>query len=153
LKEALKYFTYARVTDHNYEIEYATSKDPMGPFEFKGLIMPNIGFGTNHHSVVEYKGDWYLFYHYWSLSNDEHLRSSRADKIEFKPNGDIVTKIATLRGIGTPKAGDLIQVDRHNGIEGATTEWVKGNQPRGFQIEKTTNNGWVIQRGCYSCNY
>ncbi len=142
-KDGVYYFTYARVTDHNYEIEYATADNPMGPFKFRGLIMPNIGFGTNHHSVVKYKGEWYLFYHYWSLSNDVHLRSIRADKIEFKPNGDIITKVATLRGIGTPKAGDIIQIDRHNGIEGAQTAWVLGNQPRGFQIEKTTHDGWV----------
>ena len=41
----------------------------MGPFEYGGLILPDHGSGwTTHHSVVEFEGQWYLFYHDSSCS-------------------------------------------------------------------------------------
>ena len=56
------------------------SKKPMGPYEYKGLIMaehPN-GCWTNHHSIINYKGQWYLFYHRNDYSpNDDKRRSVR----------------------------------------------------------------------------
>ena len=38
----------------------------MGPFTFKGIIMDEspVGCWTNHHSITEYNGQWYLFYHH-----------------------------------------------------------------------------------------
>ncbi|WP_282079821.1 carbohydrate-binding protein [Aquimarina algiphila] len=137
------YFTYARIGKNNYQIEYATADNPMGPFEYKGIAMENIGNGTNHHSFVEYKGQWYLFYHDWSVSGNNRLRSMCADKMEFNEDGTIIPVKPTLRGIGTPKAGDIIQIDRHSGIEKAKVSTVEGNQPRGFQLHYIENNAWV----------
>lgn len=142
-KNGIYYFTYARAGENNYEIEYGISDNPLGPFEYKGVIMPNIGNGTNHHSIVEYKGDWYIFYHYWSLSGNNRLRSIRADKITFNPDGTIEPKEATLRGIGAPKAGDIIEIDRYNEIKGVQVHPVKGNQPRGFQVDFIKDGGYV----------
>ncbi len=142
-RNGIYYFTYARVGKNNYEIEYATSKKPMGPFEYKGVAMKNIGNGTNHHSFVEYKEKWYLFYHDWSISGNNRLRSICVDEMQFNPDGTIVTVKPTLRGIGTPKAGDIIQIDRHNGIEKAKVSLVEGNQPKGFQLHYIENGGWV----------
>lgn len=44
-------------------ILYAWSDKIFGPYEFKGEILGPVNSGTNHHSIVEYKGQWYLFYH------------------------------------------------------------------------------------------
>lgn len=137
------YFTYARIGDNNYQIEYAIADNPIGPFEYKGVAMENIGNGTNHHSFVEYKSQWYLFYHDWSISDNNRLRSMCVDKMEFNEDGTIIPVKPTLRGVGTPKAGDIIQIDRHNGIEKAKVSIVQGNQPRGFQLDYIENNGWV----------
>ncbi|WP_109436767.1 MULTISPECIES: family 43 glycosylhydrolase [Aquimarina] len=142
-REGIYYFSWGRVNQNNYEIEYATSNNPMGPFKFQGVIMPNIDNGTNHHSIVEYKGKWYLFYHYWSLSNHNRLRSMRADEIVFNKNGSIVPKVATLRGIGTPKAGDLIQLDRYNDLVNAKISLLKDQPTKGWQIDYIKEYGWV----------
>jgi len=45
------------------QILYAMSKELLGPYTFKGVILDKVNSGTNHHSIVEYKGKWYLFYH------------------------------------------------------------------------------------------
>lgn len=31
--------------------------------KFQGVILEQVNSGTNHHSIVEYQGQWYLFYH------------------------------------------------------------------------------------------
>ncbi len=45
------------------KILYCMGNNPYGPFEYKGVILDRVNSGTNHHSIVEYRGKWYLFYH------------------------------------------------------------------------------------------
>ena len=58
------YLTYPYVRNNTEVIGYAMSKNPMGPYEYKGIIMAEHenGCWTNHHSIVNYKGQWYFFY-------------------------------------------------------------------------------------------
>ncbi|WP_081735901.1 family 43 glycosylhydrolase [Saccharicrinis fermentans] len=135
-KDGLYYLTFAHVfAEEGYTIGYATSDQPMGPYQYRGKIMDNIHNGTNHHSVVEYKGEWILFYHSWDISGYNKLRSMRADYMHFKKDGTIKKVIPTLRGIGTPQIGDTIQVDRYNEISGAKTAFVGGEkEPQGWMI-------------------
>lgn len=43
-------------------MEYSVARSPMGPFEYKGVIMDNRSRNV-HGSIVEFKGKWWLFYH------------------------------------------------------------------------------------------
>ncbi len=54
------------------EIKYAVSDTPLGPFEYKGVILEKMNSGTNHHSIVEYKDEWYMFYHNSDLYFKNH---------------------------------------------------------------------------------
>lgn len=54
------------------EIKYCMADNPLGPFEYKGVILEKMNSGTNHHSIVEYKGQWYLFYHNSDLYYSNH---------------------------------------------------------------------------------
>ena len=63
------YLSYAAVSG---EIKYCISDSPLGPFEYKGVILQQMNSGTNHHSIVEYKGQWYLFYHNSDLYYRNH---------------------------------------------------------------------------------
>ncbi len=52
----------------NANIAYMTSKNPMGPFEYKGVVLLNPGYyygcyGNNHHCMFEFNGEWYIAYH------------------------------------------------------------------------------------------
>lgn len=76
------YFTFPWVKDKTETLAYAMGDSPMGPFEFKGIIMDEspVGCWTNHHSLVEYKDQWYLFYHHNDYSPEfDKNRSIRAD--------------------------------------------------------------------------
>ncbi len=143
-KDSVYYLTFAHVfPDEGYTIGYATSSKPMGPYKYMGKIMDNINNGTNHHSIVNYMGEWILFYHFWDVSGFNKLRSMRADYLEFKKDGTIKKVVPTRRGIGTPQLGDTIQVDRYNEISGAETSFVGGNEPAGWMVCNATMNSFV----------
>jgi arabinoxylan arabinofuranohydrolase len=43
-------------------MEYSMAKSPLGPFDYKGVILDNQSRNV-HGSITEFKGQWYLFYH------------------------------------------------------------------------------------------
>jgi beta-xylosidase len=84
------YFSYSTGDTHN--IAYATGTNPMGPFTYQGVILKPVVGWTNHHSIIEFKGKWYLFYHDSVLSgNKTHLRTVKVMEMKYNPDGTIVT--------------------------------------------------------------
>ncbi|MEO7494958.1 MAG: glycoside hydrolase family 43 protein [Massilia sp.] len=84
------YFSYS--TGDTHLLCYATGDSPYGPFTYQGPIMtPVIGW-TTHHSICEFEGRWYLFYHDSSLSNGvTHLRSIKVTELQYDEAGRIIT--------------------------------------------------------------
>ena len=84
------YFSYS--TGDTHFLCYAIGDNPYGPFTYGGRILnPVIGW-TTHHSICEYEGQWYLFYHDSILSKGlTHLRSVKMTPISYRPDGSIVT--------------------------------------------------------------
>lgn len=113
------YLTYPHVANKIERLEYAIGKSPLGPFTFTGVIMDEspTGCWTNHHSIIEFKKQWYLFYHHNDLSPAfDKARSIRADSLFFNADGTIRKVIPTLRGIGVTQARSQIQMDRYSAI-------------------------------------
>lgn len=119
------YLTYPYVRENTEVLAYAMSKNPMGPYEYKGLIMaeqPN-GCWTNHHSIVNYKGQWYLFYHHNYFSpRDDKRRSACIEKLYFNPDGTIQEVKQTLRGVGINAATEKIEIDRYSAASDGVTD-------------------------------
>jgi hypothetical protein len=104
------------------QLEYAMGDSPTGPFTVTGIIMDQSPSRcwTNHHSLVEYQGQWILFYHDKDLNPDnDRNRSTRADYVTFEDDGKIRKVIPTLRGVGIADARRKIQIDRYSGISEA----------------------------------
>lgn len=57
-----KYY-YSYSTGDSHLLCYAIGYNPYGPFVYQGVIMTPVVGWTTHHSIVEYKGKWYLFHH------------------------------------------------------------------------------------------
>ena len=115
------YYTFPWVRDSTETLAYAMGDSPMGPFEFKGVIMDEspVACWTNHHSIVEYCGQWYLFYHHNDYSpNFDKLRSARCDRLYFNADGTIQKVTPTLRGVGVSQARSRLQIDRYSRIAG-----------------------------------
>jgi beta-xylosidase len=84
------YLSYS--TGSTHYLVYATSKDPKGPFTYRGRILePVIGW-TTHHSIVQFKDKWYLFYHDSSLSGGvNHKRCVKYTELKYNADGTIQT--------------------------------------------------------------
>nr|PMH87371.1 hypothetical protein BCU57_07325 [Shewanella sp. 10N.286.48.B5] len=97
------YFTFPHAPQGSEELAYAIGDNPMGPFEYKGLFMERWRDSqwTNHHSVVEYQGQWYVFYHHQKLSGQKNLRSMEAEYLNFNTDGSIQKVIPTLQDHGS----------------------------------------------------
>ena len=72
-------------------LDYATSKSPTGPFEYRGTIVDNgVDYpgGNNHGSICCIKGQWYIFYH--RMTNGTTMsRRGCVERIEILPDGTI----------------------------------------------------------------
>lgn len=130
-------------------LAYCMSDSPLGPWEYKGLIMEEWpdGCWTNHHSLVEYDGQWYIFYHHNDYSPEfDKNRSARADKVSFGQDGTIVKVAPTLRGIGVADARRPIQVDRYSDIspKGASVDYLNPDRKfDGWMTRLTRKGAWV----------
>lgn len=53
----------------NADIGYMTSTDPLKGYQYQGVVFKNTGTqrldngGNNHHSIIEFKGNYYVLYH------------------------------------------------------------------------------------------
>lgn len=82
------YFTYS--TGNTHLLCYATGNNPYGPFTYRGTILTPVVGWTTHHSVCEYQGKWYLFYHDSTLSKGvTHLRSIKMTELTHDKDGNI----------------------------------------------------------------
>ena len=116
-REGRYYLTFPWVRKENgtETLAYAMSDSPLGPWQFKGIFMAEHDnrCWTNHHSFVQYKGQWYLFYHRNHYSpNMDKRRSACIEKVTFNADGTIQEVKQTLRGVGLTKATDRIELDR-----------------------------------------
>ena len=89
-KDNTYYFTYS--TGGSHLLVYATSKDVYGPYTYRGVILTPVSGWTTHHSILEFNGKWYMFYHDAERSGGISTRRNiKFTSLEFKENGDIVT--------------------------------------------------------------
>ena len=84
---------------------YATSRSPLGPFEYRGIIIDNAGCDpetwNNHGSIECVNGQWYVFYHR-STNNSRYLRRMCAEPITIGQDGSISEVPITSIGMGEP---------------------------------------------------
>lgn len=94
----------------NGEICYMTSENPMGPFTYQGVILPNPGEffgagGNNHHCVFSFRGDWYITYHAQSVVDrlgyrpGSGYRSTHIDKLAINEDGTLGRTKGTRAGV------------------------------------------------------
>ena len=82
------YLSYS--TGNTHYLVYAIGDNPLGPFTYAGRILEPVLGWTTHHSIVQYKGVWYLFHHDASLSGGKnHLRCVKVKAITHDDQGRI----------------------------------------------------------------
>ncbi len=114
-RNGIYYLLYAHLgrADMPTCIGYATSRSPMGPYQYGGVIIDNDhcdpGVWNNHGSIVEFNGQWYVFYHR-STHNSKMMRKACVEPIFFNEDGSIDEVEMTSQG-AAPPLDALSQID------------------------------------------
>ena len=118
-RNGIYYLTYADGYASGNQLRYAISANPLGPWSYKGVYLRPTSCDTSHGSIVEYKGQWWAFYHTSDLSGHGALRSICVDKVFFNDDGTIKTVVQT-KDMGSPYKGilkttnDVIEAEEYN---------------------------------------
>jgi arabinoxylan arabinofuranohydrolase len=136
-RNGIYYLSYA---DNNptggNQMRYATSSNPLGPWTSRGVYIDPTGSSTDHGSIVEYKGQWYAFYHNSILSGNDWLRSVCVDSLYYNNDGTI-QKVIQTRAHGTPYGQNALAVPGVIEVE----NYDKGGQGVAYSDNDTTNTG------------
>jgi len=90
------YFSYS--TGGTHFLCYATGDNPYGPFTYQGVLLTPVEGWTTHHSIVEFKEKWYLFYHDSKPSGGvDWLRSIKVRELNYNPDGTIQKMNGSIR--------------------------------------------------------
>lgn len=82
------YFSYS--TGDTHFLAYAISNSPYGQLHVSWYLhAARRGLGRTHHSIVEFRGKWYLFYHDAELSGKTHLRNVKVQELKHNPDGSL----------------------------------------------------------------
>lgn len=143
------YLTFPHVDNKIERLEYAIGDNPMGPFKMEGVIMDEspMNCWTNHQSFIQYKGQWYLFYHQNAYSPKfDKNRSVCIDSLFFHTDGSIQKVMPTLRGVGLTKATQKIEIDRYSckSETGASIAFLdSANNFQGWKTILSSPNSWI----------
>ena len=84
------YLSYS--TGDTHLLCYAIGDSPYGPFVYQGVLLSPVVGWTTHHSICQFQGRWYLFYHDAILSGGvTHLRSVKMTEFHYDAQGRIPT--------------------------------------------------------------
>ncbi len=98
------YLSYPALPNNKWpeQMYYATADKPLGPYTFQKVYIPLLEqhSGTNHGSIIEWKGRWIAFHHDSQLSEgNSSCRNVLADWLTYDKKGRINTIKAT-KGLG-----------------------------------------------------
>ena len=139
------FFAAGPISEH---IGYSTSKSPLGPWKYQGVVMPTQGVSfTNHPGVVDFKGKTYFFYHNGALPGGSGFtRSVAVEELFFNSDGKVKEMNMTegiKKGIGT--------LNPYAKSEAETIAWSKDvksmqNKEVGIFITAMKNNAFTKVR-------
>jgi len=100
-REGIYYFT---MPENNRVLSHYTGSSAQGPWRYRGAFMDEEASSNNHHSIVEFKGHWILFYHRWLQAPDSDCarkqRHVAAEYLHFNEDGNIRKVERTAHGVG-----------------------------------------------------
>jgi len=83
--------------------DYAIADNPYGPFEHKGPVLE--GVSQDHHSIIEYKGQWYIFYHWQNWNGGgTTMRNVAVEHLYYNKDGTIQPAKKTEAGVTSVKS-------------------------------------------------
>ena len=162
-------FIYSRFTEDgefglptsNYTLAYAYGDNPLGPFTYGGTIIDGRGRetdeqgnviasatpdGNTHGSICEVNGQWYVFYHR-QTGTDEYARQAMVApitvKVEEGPGGRVEISEGEYNSCGFATDG-LDPFERHSA---GIACWYTGPKPAEHEWPNNTFYGSYVEAG------
>ena len=142
----------------NAAIEYMTSNNPLGPFTYRGELFKNPGVffsgstGTNHHTIFNFKGNYYLAYHTMTLEKAANnstygYRSTHIDRLPFSNGsfGNVTGTMAGVSQVGTVNPYQQIQAETMSNQGGIVTTNL--GQSGNTIVTDIGNGDWTCVKG------
>lgn len=94
------YFSYTDWSDPVDQGYYAMGDSPYGPFTYKGALNAAVPGAQDHHSMLEYHGQWYYFYHIGTYNGtNQYRRNTAIEYMYYNPDGTIQKIVQTTTGV------------------------------------------------------
>lgn len=139
-RKGIYYLLYSRTGSSGYDVlDYATSMQIEGPYQFMGTIVGHGRKGNEHGSVFQYKGQWYVAYH--DLFPTDKFRKTCLEIIHYRENGEIVRVQPTRKGVGWYDASEKIEAENY--FEKSENIQYKELGDSGFQLVRVKDGEWV----------
>jgi hypothetical protein len=146
-RNGIYYLSYS--TGWPGQIAYATGSSPMGPFTYRGIVLDYVNIDTNHQSILEYQGQWYIVYHKNGRSGGGQFKRSLAmEYLYYNADGTIRPVAQTTTGVGPvgstpPATGYATFTARHSG---KLAEVPNAVTTTGTGLIQYTRNGHATQQ-------
>jgi beta-xylosidase len=116
------YLTYAAFAHQGQweKICYATAPKITGPWTYQGILTDQAKNSyTIHPGIVQFKDQWYLFYHNATLTLNGETgalgrRSVCVEYLYYNPDGTIQTITQTIDGVSVPPTKETINMGSEN---------------------------------------
>ena len=93
-------------TGPTHRIVYATSRHPLGPFSYRGVVLEEVSGWTTQGSAVEWRGTWYYLHHDSECSLGETARRCvKVSLLEYEDHSKVASS-----GSGTMTFGPSIRL-------------------------------------------
>jgi arabinoxylan arabinofuranohydrolase len=131
------------------DIRYSTGTSAIGPWTYRGVIMPSQGKSfTNHPGIIDFNNTSYFFYHNGALPGGSgYTRSVAVESFRYNSDGTIPTIQMTTNG--PPQVGTL---DPYVRQEAETMAWSSGVETEvcsegGIDLSYINNGDYTKIRG------
>ena len=99
-RNKIYYYSYTDWKDTLCQGYYAMGNNPYGPFEYKGAVNFAPKGAQDHHSIVEFHGMWYYFYHTGNYNGGNiYRRNVCVDYLYYNPDGTMQMVKQTDKGV------------------------------------------------------
>ncbi len=164
-RDGIYYITYSNGAWYNetYNVQYATSSTPVGPWTYKGQILSSEGNidGPGHHSILQIPGcdEYYIVYHRYN-NGDRTKRTANIDRLYFDTDASIKRVVMTNSGVqarlpnGPCSAGNIISGATYKLIHKGTNQALNvanNSTAPGANVDQYNDNGndaqrWIVTR-------
>lgn len=144
------------------EIIYMTSDSPMGPWQYQRSILKNPGYffgtgGNNHHCMINFKDNYYMFYHTSVLQDSIGIsggyRSTHINEVIIDSDGTINNIQANKIGVKQIEAFNPYRIveattmSNNAGIAVVEEKKSSFKDPQVLSIGEISSGDWLQIRG------